>query len=94
MIDILWDFFELGVTVFEEFVIIHFICRFLGYDFTTLKGRITYVFGSLVALADVQGHLVMVADAAPSHVHHVHRTVVAVGGDHQYRHGKHIIFNT
>lgn len=48
MIDILWDFFELGVTVFEEFVIIHFICRFLGYDFTTLKGRITYVFGSLV----------------------------------------------
>ena len=48
MINVLWSFFELAVTVFEEFVIIAFICKFLGHNFSTLKGMITYVSGSLV----------------------------------------------
>lgn len=48
MIDILWSFFELAVTIFEEFVIIHFICKFLGHNFSTLKGKVIYVSGSLV----------------------------------------------
>ncbi len=48
MIEIWWNFFELIVTVFEEFVIIHFICKFLGHNFSTLKGKVIYVSGSLV----------------------------------------------
>lgn len=48
MINIWWSFFELIVTVFEEFVIVHFICKFLGHNFSTLKGKVIYVSGSLV----------------------------------------------
>lgn len=48
MTDILWNFFELAVTIFEEFVIIHFICKFLGHNFSTIKGKVIYVAGSLV----------------------------------------------
>lgn len=48
MIDIWWSFFELIVTVFEEFVIVHFICKFLGHNFSTVKGKVIYVSGSLV----------------------------------------------
>lgn len=48
MTDILWNFFELAVTIFEEFVIIHFICKFLGHNFSTIKGKVIYVSGSLV----------------------------------------------
>lgn len=59
MINILWSFFELTVTIFEEFVIIHFICKFLGYNFLTLKGKIIYVSGSLVGavVVTVANHL-------------------------------------
>ena len=59
MIDILWSFFELIVTIFEEFVIIHFICKFLGYNFLTLKSKIIYVSGSLVraVVVTVANHL-------------------------------------
>lgn len=48
MINIWWSFFELIVTVFEEFVIVHFICKFLGHNFSTVKGKVIYVSGSLV----------------------------------------------
>lgn len=48
MANTLWNFFELAVTVFEEFVIIHFICGFLGHNFSTIKGKVIYVAGSLV----------------------------------------------
>lgn len=60
MIDILWSFFELIVTVFEEFVIIHFICKFLGHNFSTLKGKVIYVSGSLVGsvVVSVVDHMV------------------------------------
>ena len=60
MIDILWSFFELIVTVFEEFVIVHFICKFLGHNFSTLKGKVIYVSGSLVGsvVVSVVDHMV------------------------------------
>lgn len=48
MAKILWDFFELAVTVFEEFVIINFICKLLGHNFSTMKDKVIYVSGSLV----------------------------------------------
>lgn len=48
MAGILWDIFELTVTVFEQFVIAHFICSFLGHDFSTTKGKIVYISGALV----------------------------------------------
>lgn len=56
----MWSFFELAVTIFEEFVIIHFICKFLGHNFSTLKGKIIYVSGSLVGsvVVSVVDHLV------------------------------------
>lgn len=47
MVDILWNIFELTVTVFEEFVIIHFICKFLNFDFSTFKGKLVYISGSI-----------------------------------------------
>lgn len=53
MTDFLWNLFELAVTVFEEFVIIHFICGFLGHDFSIPKGKIKYVSGSLVGVVIV-----------------------------------------
>lgn len=55
MTDILWNFFELAVTIFEEFVIIHFICKFLGHNFSTIKGKVIYVAGSLVGAVVVSG---------------------------------------
>ena len=60
MIDILWSFFELIVTVFEEFVIVHFICKFLGHNFSALKGKVIYVSGSLVGsvVVSVVDHMV------------------------------------
>lgn len=59
MTDILWDFFELIVTMFEEFVIIHFICKFLGHNFSTFKGKVIFVSGSLVGsvVVSVVDHL-------------------------------------
>ncbi len=59
MTDILWNFFELAVTIFEEFVIIHFICKFLGHNFSTIKGKVIYVAGSLVGsvIVTVANHL-------------------------------------
>lgn len=53
MTEFLWNIFELAVTFFEEFVIIHFICSFLGHDFSTPKGKIIYVSGSLVGVVIV-----------------------------------------
>lgn len=47
MAGILWDIFELTVTVFEQFVIAHFICGFLGHDYSTPKGKIIFVSGAL-----------------------------------------------
>lgn len=60
MTDILWDLFELTITVFEEFVIIYFICKFLGHNFSTLKGKAVCVAGSLIGAAVVStaNHLV------------------------------------
>ncbi len=61
MTDILWNFYELAVTIFEEFVIIHFICKVLGHNFSTIKGKVICVAGSLVGsvIVTVANHLLV-----------------------------------
>lgn len=61
MTSILWNFFELAVTIFEEFVIIGFICKFLEHNFSTAKGKVIYVAGSLTgaALVTVANNIVI-----------------------------------
>lgn len=49
----LWNLFELAATVFEEFVIVRFICKFLNHDFSSPQGRIVYVCGSIAGSAVV-----------------------------------------
>lgn len=53
MIALLWNLFELAATIFEEFVIIRFICKFLNHDFSSAHGRIVYACGSVVGSAVV-----------------------------------------
>ncbi len=45
--DKLWTVFEFLVTVFEAFVIMHFVCAFFDHSFTSRKGRMIYISGSL-----------------------------------------------
>ncbi len=45
--DKLWTVFEFLVTVFEAFVIMHFVCAFFDHSFTSRKGRLIYISGSL-----------------------------------------------
>ncbi len=43
----LWNLFEIIVNIFEEFVILHFICKFLRHDFNSIKGKVTYILGAI-----------------------------------------------
>ncbi len=45
--DKLWIGFEFFVTVFEAFVIMHFVCAFFDHSFSSKKGRIIYICASL-----------------------------------------------
>ncbi len=45
--DKLWTVFEFLVTVFEAFVIMHFVCAFFDHNFTSRKGKLIYVGGSV-----------------------------------------------
>ncbi len=45
--DKLWIGFEFFVTVFEAFVIMHFVCAFFDHSFSSKKGRIIYVCASV-----------------------------------------------
>lgn len=45
--DKLWIGFEFLVTVFEAFVIMHFVCAFFNHGFSSKKGRTIYVCGSV-----------------------------------------------
>lgn len=45
--DKLWTGFEFLVTVFEAFVIMHFVCAFFNHSFSSKKGRMIYVCSSV-----------------------------------------------
>lgn len=51
MLDFLWSLFELLVTLFESFVCIYFVCSFLKHDFSTSRGKIIFIGGSVVFTA-------------------------------------------
>ena len=48
MADTLWILFELLITVFESFVCIYFVCAFLKHDFSTSRGKIIFIGGSVI----------------------------------------------
>ena len=43
----LWEVFEFIVTVIEALVVTHFVCGFVGHNFKTKKGMLTYALGSI-----------------------------------------------
>ena len=45
--DKLWIGFEFLVTVFEAFVIMHFVCAFFDHSFSSKKGRTIYICASV-----------------------------------------------
>lgn len=45
--DKLWLGFEFFVTVFEAFVIMHFVCAFFDHSFSSKKGRTIYICASI-----------------------------------------------
>ncbi len=51
MVDFGWDTFEIASTLCEQLIIFYFICNFLKHDFKTPKGKIVYVFGSILSTA-------------------------------------------
>lgn len=48
MADILWRVFESSVNLFESIIIIRFICRFLGHDFRSFKGKCIFGLGVIL----------------------------------------------
>lgn len=50
MIDILWELFEMIVTLFECSVSMHFVCKFLGLDFND-KGNHKLWYGVILCYA-------------------------------------------
>lgn len=57
--EILWEAFEIIITIFESFLITYFICSFLGHNFSTKKGMLIFIFGGLVEsiLVLIMNHL-------------------------------------
>ena len=45
--DKLWIGFEFLITVFEAFVIMHFVCAFFDHSFSSKKGRTIYICASV-----------------------------------------------
>ena len=45
--DRLWTGFEFFITVFEAFMIMHFVCAFFDHSFSSKKGRIIYICASV-----------------------------------------------
>lgn len=45
--DKLWTGFEFFITIFEAFVIMHFVCAFFDHSFSSKKGRIIYICASV-----------------------------------------------
>lgn len=50
MMDVLWELFELIVTLFECSVSMHFVCKFLGLDFTD-KANFKFWYGIVLCYA-------------------------------------------
>lgn len=48
MADLLWEVFELSVSMFESIVIIRFICKFLEHDFKSFNGKFIFGLGVLL----------------------------------------------
>lgn len=48
MNELLWNLFEIAVNLFEGFIVFYFICSFLNHDFKTTKGKIVFVFCSVL----------------------------------------------
>ena len=48
MVDVLWKMFEWFVNLFESVVIIRFICKFLGHDLKSIKGKCIFALGVLL----------------------------------------------
>lgn len=44
---VLWDLFELLINVYEGFIIFHFVCSFMEFNFRKRKNRIAFLIGSL-----------------------------------------------
>ena len=45
---LLWDLFEIAVNLLEGFIVFYFICCFLNHDFKTTKGKVIFVFCSVL----------------------------------------------
>lgn len=45
---LLWDLFEIAVNLLEGFIVFYFICSFLTHDFKTAKGKVIFVFCSVL----------------------------------------------
>lgn len=43
-----WNLFEIAVTLCEQFIVFYFICNFLKHDFKSSRGKLVYVFGSVL----------------------------------------------
>jgi hypothetical protein len=48
MIEMLWNVFELLATIFQSFVVMHFVCVSLNSNLKNHKSRLTLVFGSII----------------------------------------------
>ncbi len=48
MDNLLWNIFEITVNLCEGFIVFYFICSFLNHNFQTPKGKIVYVFISVL----------------------------------------------
>lgn len=46
--EILWEAFEVIITIFESFLITYFICSFLGHNFSAKKGLIIFIIGGII----------------------------------------------
>ncbi len=46
-----WDIFEIVATLCEQLILFYFICNFMKHDFKTRRGKVIYVFGSVLGTA-------------------------------------------
>lgn len=51
MRDFVWSTFEIAATLCEQLIVFYFICNFLSYDLKTHRGKIVYIFGSILGTA-------------------------------------------
>ncbi len=61
MNDFLWNIFEVLVNFLEAFIMFYYICGFLKHDFKTLKGKVVYIFASVLiaSLTTLMNHITL-----------------------------------